>query len=778
MKCLIACLLTSDDFFPHGFCYLWNKQLVWLHVISDSLIALAYLAIPLVLIWFFRQRRDAPFRWMFALFGLFIVSCGATHAMEVWNLWHAWYWLAGAVKGVTALASVGTAILLVRIAPEAVAFPSMEEWQLANAALEKEIQERSALEMDLRRKEARYREIAGLLDLTHDAIFVRGLDEKITFWNRGAERLYGWQSTEVLGKSPRNVLETAFSESIDGIKEQVLAEGQWEGELTQTCRDGRRVLVSSRWALQRNESGQPIGLLESNRDITKRRQEEKKFQALVEAAPDAMVITDKSGLIQIANSRTEELFGYAREEILGQPVEVLIPSRFHRSHISQRLDYAEHPTSRSMGQGPDLFGEHRELFGRRKDGSEFSVEVSLSPIQTPDGILIASAIRDITQRVQFERRIHEQEQKLRLFLTGVVDYAVFMLDTEGHVISWNTGAERIKGYKEKEILGQHFSVFYTPAELENDKPAKILLQARNNGRAEDEGWRVRKGGSRFWAHVLITPLHAESGRLVGFGKVTQDITRRREIEEQVREQSQRLVDTNSKLLQVNAELESFSYSVSHDLRAPLRAIDGFSLALLEDCGVQLSDTCTGHLNRIRAASQRMGMLIDDLLNLSRITRTEMHVQTVDLSMLALGVIAALERSEPHRQVQVRVESGLQAQGDPGLLRIVFENLLANAWKFTSKNSAAHIEFGKSAANGEQVYYVRDDGAGFDPVYAERLFGAFQRLHSMAEFPGTGIGLATVKRIVHRHGGRIWAAGIPGQGATFFFTLTGSGHGGD
>jgi signal transduction histidine kinase len=221
-----------------------------------------------------------------------------------------------------------------------------------------------------------------------------------------------------------------------------------------------------------------------------------------------------------------------------------------------------------------------------------------------------------------------------------------------------------------------------------------------------------------------------------------------------------------------AELEAFSYSVSHDLRAPLRGIDGFSQALLDDHLESLDEEGKQYLRRIRAGAQRMGQLIDDLLKLSKVTRSELRPTRVDLSQIAREVAEGLQQQDAARRVDLMVKEGLVARGDPRLLRVALENLLGNAWKFTSKLPSARIELGQKDADGRQVFFVRDNGAGFDMEYAEKLFGAFQRLHAMTEFPGTGIGLATVQRVIHRHGGKVWAEGAVGQGATFYFTLQG------
>jgi light-regulated signal transduction histidine kinase (bacteriophytochrome) len=252
--------------------------------------------------------------------------------------------------------------------------------------------------------------------------------------------------------------------------------------------------------------------------------------------------------------------------------------------------------------------------------------------------------------------------------------------------------------------------------------------------------------------------------------INHDITQRKQYQQQLEQGSQEISRANAALVEANKELESFSYSVSHDLRAPLRSIDGFSCMLLENFSGTLDDTCKDYLDRIRAATRRMGVLIDDLLTLSRVTRGAFQLQPVDLSALALSITSDLKRAEPGRQVDLQIEDGLTAVADPGLLRVVLENLFSNAWKFTSKLPFAHIKFGKLDLNGTPTYFVRDNGAGFDSASADRLFEAFQRLHSVTDFPGTGVGLATVQRIVHRHGGQIWAEGAPNQGAAFYFTL--------
>jgi PAS domain S-box-containing protein len=370
---------------------------------------------------------------------------------------------------------------------------------------------------------------------------------------------------------------------------------------------------------------------------------------------------------------------------------------------------------------------------------------------------------DITEKKRAEDALKQSEERLRMIISNIKDYSVITLDQNGSITSWNGAAERIEGYRADEVLGKHVSIFYTPGEIAIGKPTTELKKATEEGRFEDDGWRVRKDGSQFWANVVVTPLLDPAERVRGFVKITRDTSEKRKAE-------QELLKRSIELEAANKELESFSYSVSHDLRAPLRGIDGFSQALQEDYASILDATGKNYLARIRAGTQRMGTLIDDLLKLARVTRAEMHREKIDLTRMAGDITRELHSAEPDRNVTVKVGTGLAVDGDHRLIRVALQNLLGNAWKFTSKRSDARIEFGTQNSNGSRAYFVRDNGAGFDPAYATRMFGAFQRLHSMDEFPGTGIGLATVQRIVHRHGGKVWAEGAVNQGATVYFTL--------
>lgn len=595
--------------------------------------------------------------------------------------------------------------------------------------------------------------VDGIVDY---GIFMLSLDGWVLTWNAGAVRMNGYTAAEIVGQHFSKFYPEQDVKAGKPELDLKLArtEGRFEEAGWRLRKDGAQFWAHVVISALRDEHGELRGFGQVTRDLTERRAAETRYRLLVDSVLDYAIITlDPSGIVRSWNAGAEAIKGYRATDIIGQD--------FRKFYTQPDID-RDHPTNElrlaiAVGRFED------EGWRVRKDGTKFWANVVITPLRDEQGVLLgfSKVTRDLTERRRNEERLRESEERFRLMVESVKDYAIIMLDPEGKVVSWNAGAERIKGWTAKEIIGSSFERFYPPADVAAGKTAYELKVAAETGTFEDYGWRVRKDGSRFWANVVITALRDATGVLCGYSKVTRDITERKNSEEALRKAFD--------------ELESFSYSVSHDLRAPLRSMDGFSDELLELYKDKLDERGKDYLGRIRQSAQRMARLIDGLLNLSRLGRTKLTRDTVDLSELARKIGAEQQRNEPQRLVKFDVAPGMKVHADASLMRVVLENLIGNAWKYTSKHPTAHIEVGVEYTSGLPVYFVRDDGAGFDMTYEAKLFGAFQRLHPNDRFPGTGIGLATVKRIIHRHGGEVFASGAVEKGAKFCFTV-GAGHG--
>jgi PAS domain S-box-containing protein len=375
----------------------------------------------------------------------------------------------------------------------------------------------------------------------------------------------------------------------------------------------------------------------------------------------------------------------------------------------------------------------------------------------------------------------EQEQRTResiQFLADLLERSsqpFIVTYPDGRTFKFNKAFSRLVGYPtEEELYDATINSGLTPPEW-HESDIKALEELHRTGQPQlYEKEYIHKDGSRVPIIVLEHMIADTEGKVLYYYSFITDISGRKQAEGEIRrlneELERRVKERTAQLKTLNEELEAFSYAVSHDLRAPLRSIDGFSLALLEDYQDILDKDGRDCLKRVRAATQHMGLLIDDLLKLSHLTRAEIRYESVNLSEIANAIAKSLQQSTPGRPVEMVIHQGILAKGDSYLLRIAMENLMGNAWKFSNRNPEARIEFGMTEQEGKPVYFVRDNGVGFDMAYVGKIFGAFQRLHQKDEFPGTGIGLATVQRIIHRHGGHIWAEGEEGKGATFYFTL--------
>lgn len=521
---------------------------------------------------------------------------------------------------------------------------------------------------------------------------------------------------------------------------------------------------------------------------------EEKFKGLVETAPDAFVIVNELGLIEVVNKQTENWFGYDRKELIGKAVELLIPERFRRPHVHLRSGFMEQPKTRPMGAGLDLYA-------RRKDGTEFPVEISLSPMLTQQGKLVTSIIRDISEKKKNELALQELNQSLerkvlertsqltkeiqerkkseehyRLIVEAVKDYAIYMLDPNGIILSWNTGAEKIKGYTASEVLGRHFSLFYSKEDIEAGKPALELKIAAAEGQYKDESLRLKKDGSKFWGSVVISAIRDEKGELKGYAKVVRDISDRIKaatalkesyemLETRVEERTQELVDSNK-------ELEHFAYIASHDLQTPLRHITSYVqlvIAKIKET-TKIDAEMEKWIRYITNGTQQMKSLIDDLLTYSRVGRVDTTVQEVDITKVIEEVSEGLQ--EPIRATNAKIiyENIPVIYGTRTQLYQLFQNLIENAIKFQKHDLAPIVTIRCEDQGSFWKFYISDNGIGFDPKFSTRIFSMFQRLHTSSEYSGTGIGLAVCKKIVESHGGEIGVDSTEGKGSTFFFTL--------
>jgi PAS domain S-box-containing protein len=504
----------------------------------------------------------------------------------------------------------------------------------------------------------------------------------------------------------------------------------------------------------------------ANKEMERLQQEQKirlseiRFRTLLDSAPDAIVIVDREGRINMVNNQTENWFGYKRDQLIGEPVEILVPERFRQIHTSYRNHFNAHPATRPMGANADLTG-------RRKDGSEFPVEISLSPSSIADELWVTAIVRDISARKEIETSRQQAQNRLSELVNNLpVGVFRIMGNDISHFREVNPAMIDIfAAQSAEELMGQALqSLFYEPKDW-------MIYQEHVKGkfRMHTLDLHFRKlNGEDFFGSLTIAAKRA--GDELVLDGILEDISERKLQSEHIQTLNEHLASRSAELEVINRELESFSYSVSHDLRAPLRAMDGFSSTLLTDYGDKLDERGRDRLLRVRSAAQKMATLIDDLLNLSRVSRAELAWEEVDLSELAQNIFAELRQTAEQRPVNIHITPGMHTHGDRRLLGIVLTNLLNNAWKFTGQKNPAIIEVGREELEGEPVFFVRDNGAGFDMAYAGKLFGAFQRLHDAGEFPGTGIGLATVQRVIHKHGGRIWAESAVDAGATFYFTI--------
>ncbi len=489
---------------------------------------------------------------------------------------------------------------------------------------------------------------------------------------------------------------------------------------------------------------------------------EEKFKAISAAVLDALIMLDDRGAVEYWNPAAERILGYRGEEVLGKMLHDLLAPPQYREQAARGLS-----AFRASGQGA-MIGKTTEIEAQHKDGHIIPVELSISAFKF-DGFWHAVGIlRDIGE--------YKKAEATRTLLAAIVESsndAIIGKDLQGIITSWNKGAEKIYGYSAAEIIGQSITVLAPPeryAEI-----ADFLKKLRRGETIVDyESERIRKDGEWIYVALTLSPIHDESGNISGISTIARDITGRKQAEMALSrlntELEHRVAERTAQLETVVYDLENFNYSVSHDLRIPLRAVDGFSRILMEEYSSRLDEEGVRLLNVVRDNTQKIAQYIDDMLAFSSTGRMLMSFAEIDMVAVVREVMEELKPVIAGRDLKLEINPLPSVVADRAMMRRVMLNLLSNALKFTRVQTSARIEVGAKADEMETVFFVRDNGVGFDMQYVDKLFGVFQRLHGVDEFEGTGIGLAIVKRIVGRHGGRVWAEGKVNEGATIYFSI--------
>jgi len=621
--------------------------------------------------------------------------------------------------------------------------------------------------------------LARIVETVPDGIVIFNRDGMITFANAAAEKILGLTRSEIAERTYHDPQWKITSVDGGPVPDQqlpfrrVMRTGEPLHGLEHAIEkpSGEHVILSINVAALRDASGDIAGMIAAMTDITGRRQAEEALRrandtlaAMIQASPLAIFTTDLAGNIEMWNPAAERIFGWTAEELIGRS-NPTVPEGAEEERCALR---------QRMLQGEAVTG--LELRRKRRDGALIDVSLSAARLHDADGRVsgIMAVVADITERKRAEEALREAKDKYRTLVEDALVGVCIIQD--GRLAYVSPALAEASGYTQGELAALP-SVLDLVAEEDRPLAAEIIRKRLQNETApRTHAFRGRrKDGSLadIEAHATLTQYN---GRPAILGTML-DITDRKRAEEEIRrlneELGQRVAERTAQLEAVNQELESFSYSVSHDLRGPLRAIDGYSRVLLEDHSASLDGEAQRLLNIIRRNTTNMARLIDDLLVLSRLGRRELKKSSANMAALVQSVVEEQGKQVPERSIDFVIGDLPPARGDSQMIHQLLENLISNALKFTQHQPSPRIEVGSRLEAGATVYYVRDNGVGFDMAYADRLFRVFERLHSMEQFEGTGVGLAIVKRIVERHGGRVWAEGTVDQGAAFYFTLPGA-----
>jgi len=631
--------------------------------------------------------------------------------------------------------------------------------------------------------EERYRM---LLDGVQDhAIYMMDPLGNIISWNAGAQRIKGYTSEQIIGRNfscffPPEDIERGRPEELLRL---TAASGRHEEKGMRVRKNGSRFFADLTVTALHDQAGKLLGFSEFSHDLTASKESEAKYQGLLEAAPDAMVVVNQGGEIVLVNVQAEKQFGYSRDELLGKKVKNIIPEGFAERLIADAARSAADALAQQIGTGI-------ELSGRRKDGSEFPIEIMLSPLESAEGILVTAAIRNISVRKDAEKHLVQMESRYRGLLEAAPD-AMVVVNRGGEIVLVNVQAEKQFGYRRDELLGQKVKNIIPEGFAE-----RLIADATRSvadALAQQIGTGIelcgrRKDGSEFPIEIMLSPLESAEGILVT--AAIRNIRARKkservntqlenqatvlqsahdELEVRVRERTKELAFANQILEQSNLELKQFAYVASHDLQSPLRSISGFVQLLKLEYEGKLDEQAQDWIRRTVGAIGQMQRLIRDLLSYSRVDARSLPFTRIPFLDIVRDAVTLLESSLRDSGGRVTWDELPVVMGDRSQLVQLIQNLVGNGLTYHG-DKPPHIHLSAERSGQEWIFSVRDNGIGIDPKYREQIFEIFKRLHDQKEYPGTGIGLAVCRRVVNRHGGRIWVESELGHGSTFHFTI--------
>lgn len=616
-----------------------------------------------------------------------------------------------------------------------------------------------------------------LVQVLPHALVLLDMNSVIRYCNPAAIALTGYSREELIG-SKFGLLSVGGDDEIKAGYDfdQVVSKGKLSREGWKLRKDSAHIWVST--ILTPMYEGEELSgyfcvmydLTERKMTELKLRRSEERYRLLVDRVKDySIFMLDTEGNILTWNEGATKLTGYRPSEIIGK--------HFSLFYIPEDLESKKPERELRIAMETGKYEE--EGWRVKKNGTLFWANIVLTALFNGENKLIgfSKVTRDLSEKREIDEKIKASEERYRAIVEQVKDYGIFMMDEEGRIISWNEGAKRIKGYAEEDIIGKYFSIFYPEEDILNGKPAMELKVAKATGKYEEEGWRLRKDGSRFWANVIITAVYNRQGGHIGFSKVTRDLTERKESEKALKasnEKYKRLAEElkvlNEELVFTNQELQQFTSIASHDLQEPARTVKSFLKLIEMRLQEKKYDDVESYIGKSIAATDRMRELIKSLLNYAQLSRYDIIEERVNVTELFNGVIQNLKELIESSGAEVTFETSIDSvMGDKIQLGQLLQNLINNAIKFTS-TKLPKVKIKCIMENGSPLFSVSDNGIGIAPDHKHQVFEIFRRLNTSNKYPGTGIGLAICMKIVDRHRGKIWLESTLGEGTSFFFTL--------